>query len=212
MLAALDRYIVVATNLSTGPGANRAGLRRSRNAIRTTKHTAKYGHRQRTITRRRKLCVSAHAVLHHWHLQAALPKFLSTADGLAILTLLANAAAKEAYPDHAAMQEWYRHKQALLDATVEVAPFCWQRRDRYGEQGKSLVIIETVVGQMAFHSTSESRYSWLPRANGRRWNGLSLGQHARLAALTYLDEEEHGVAFDLTLRRCTRRRHPNPTC
>lgn len=199
------------TSLSTGPGANRAGLRRSRNAIRTNKHTTRYGRRQRTITRRRKLYVSAHAVLHHWHLQAALPQFLGTADGLAILTLLANAAAKEAYPDHAAMQEWYRHKQALLDATVEAAPFCWQRRDRFGEHGKALVVVETVVGQMAFHSTSENRYSWLPRANGRRWNGLSLGPHARLAALTYLDEAEHGTAFDLALRRSTRRRPRTPS-
>ncbi len=138
---------------------------------------------------------SASATLRWWGLHAHLGQFLASADGLAILALLANATAKTV--DDAERPQWYAHKRILLTAAVEAAPFAWSTPHYVGDWLMRLIVIETSFGQLAFHTSEHSELvATLPAAHGRRWAGGAMQANAYKIASAFLDYETHGEQYE----------------
>ena len=80
---------------------------------------------------------AAAEVLAAWGLKPHLTAFLKSADGLALLAHLCNAAAKMIDSGY------YQAKPLLVQFAAEAHPFAWHR--------DGIIYIETVVGQVSFH-------------------------------------------------------------
>lgn len=113
----------------------------------------------------------AHEILAHFNLDPYAHLFLASPDGLAILAICCNCAAKWYDPN------LYEHKPDLVSLVTSTDIECWQ------EAG--IVYIETCVGQVSFHALY-GEDKGLPEANGRTWNGLEMQFNAALVAKAFL--------------------------
>ena len=124
------------------------------------------------------------SVLRAWGLQHHAPRFLSSADGLAIVAHLCNAAAKFI------CSSFYDLKPRLVEAAANAHPFAWQR--------DGVVYIETCVGQVSFHIFEDIDLSCVP-TRATPWTGRWMQDNAYQMALAFLGVEDH--TFDDWLAR-----------
>lgn len=136
------------------------------------------------------LMTAAQIVLQAWGLDAdEAERFLSDADGAAILALLCNAKAKE-------QAELYVHKPVLLRRAVELSGDWWKKPHGYGEQyaADTVIFIESGVGRMQFHVRSDDPQvaDLVAQAveDGRGWNGVALQPIARQIAEAWMAGKE----------------------
>jgi hypothetical protein len=99
--------------------------------------------------------------------------------GAALLTLLANVAAKQ-FPDLAA--EYYAAKVVLLNLAICLATDWWATPHAYGDYADTVVYIETQFARFAFHCRKgdpalADLLATAP-ASERGWSGLSLQAYA----------------------------------
>jgi hypothetical protein len=167
------------------------------------------------MTNDAQLQTACREILPEWRLDAGLlPTFIGSADGLALLALLANAAAKD-------VPALYRHKALLVGAACQAADagHWWVDTHRYAKiqrfdwlnrlnfwwermTGKYLLttsmtiyFIETGLPfagdtlQLAFHFRPGDELPDLPNAplaNGRKWRGQRAQPKAGQIALNWL--------------------------
>lgn len=136
---------------------------------------------------------------------SALPLLCASADGRAILALLANSAAK-AEPDY------YWLKAPLVTAACRAAgrQRSWVDAHAYRRVGsgfdphwQAVYYVETTIPapsgdtwQLAFHFPAAAvlpRLRRWPRANGRHWRGQHAQAAARTIALSYLEDKIYAV-------------------
>jgi len=118
---------------------------------------------------------SAMKVLRAWGLQHHTSRFMSCADGLALIAHLCNAAAKfKSY-------DFYDLKPALVQAAAEAHPFSWHR--------EGVVYIETCVGQVSFHVFGDVDLSCIPE-RATPWAGGWMQDKAYEMALAFIGGED----------------------
>lgn len=124
-------------------------------------------------------------------------RLTASRDGLAVVLLLLNAAAKS-HP------ELYEHKVLLLRAIVAASrdDEWWVEQHDHPQatdyQGTCVVFVETTIGpilsdvprvQLAAHISADdaaSHFPNTPAANGRSWSGISLQPHAEEIAKAFI--------------------------
>ncbi len=107
--------------------------------------------------------------------------------GAALLTLLANVAAKQ-FPDLAA--EYYAAKVVLLNLAICLATDWWATPHAYGDYADTVVYIETQFARFAFHCrAADPLLANLLRdapTSPRGWSGLALQAYALQLVAGYL--------------------------
>jgi hypothetical protein len=107
-------------------------------------------------------------------LHAQEQRFLSCADGLALVAHLCNAAAKFI------CSSFYEMKGELVEAAANAHPFAWHR--------DGVVYIETCVGQVSFHVFEDCDLDLIPERD-TPWAGGWMQDRAREMALAFLNDE-----------------------
>lgn len=125
-------------------------------------------------------------------------RMLSHPEGVAILALLCNAAAKEA-------PVMYQFKSNLIWLALDLASDWWATPHTYGDtyEADTLIYIENRIGRFAFHVKADDPILAgvvfnAPRSD-RGWNGVSMQARARQIALDWLTEQasEERLPFDI---------------
>lgn len=129
---------------------------------------------------------AARIVLRAWNLHGALPQFLASADGLAIVAHLCNAGAKRID------DSLYAYKPLLVRVAAEAHPFAFAR--------DGIVYIETPVGQVSFH-IFHGEDALLPRAEAehRPWAGGWMQDIAYDMATAFLYGDDDVGSFERLL-------------
>lgn len=134
-------------------------------------------------------------VLDAWGLPYS-QKFLSP-DGLVVIGLLCNAAAKD--QEWGAFREWcwpyfYDLKPEIVELAAKKHTHVWKEIDG----GSYIVYFETCVGQISFHVFPEESDFWelLPDANGRQWAGGYMQDNARALALAFVNETNDYLEYE----------------
>jgi hypothetical protein len=146
-----------------------------------------------------QLHMAGHAVLTVWQIDPSqADRFFSSSDGLALLALLCNTAAKQ-HPN------LYGFKSALVAAACRATPndCWWVDTHEYGEgehaQQMPVYFIETGIVfehdplQLAFHFRSGDDLPDVvnaPTANGRRWRGQRAQANATQILADWLNSQE----------------------
>lgn len=132
-------------------------------------------------------------ILQHWNIPiTTLPLFLDTADGTALLALLANAGAKD-WPARSGDPTLYALKAEAVRWACLTA---WTGRSWVDEHDgmpiyfvQTRILLDGQLLQLAFHfragDTLPDLPGW-PAANGRRWSHQQAQPRALEIALSYL--------------------------
>jgi hypothetical protein len=145
-----------------------------------------------------QLHMAGHAVLAAWQIDPSrADRFFSSSDGLALLALLCNAAAKQ-HPN------LYGFKSALVAAACRATPNdrWWADTHQYGESDQEqmpVYLIETGLPfagetlQLAFHFRPGDELPDVgnaPTANGRKWRGQRAQANAAQILVDWLNSQE----------------------
>jgi hypothetical protein len=150
------------------------------------------------IGRRLALHLAYHAVLRAYPALERHPRrrrLLCSRDGVALLALLCNAAAKRT-------PTLYRHKAFLIHAAVMRSRRSDWWIDTYtaglDKTPRSVLLLDTTIGpildlehvQLSFHVQQRDLVRFFrraPTAQGRHWKGVPLQPHAEALALAWLN-------------------------
>lgn len=152
-----------------------------------------------TRSTRYRLWRAAHATLRYFpaaYTRGSVRRLLTSRDGLAVLLLLCNTAAKQ-HP------RLYRYKVLILHATVAATALSDWWIDEHTHKDAStytdtmIIFIETTVGpildiprvQLSAHVSKADAARFFPnapQANGRRWAGIALQPRAAEIAAAFI--------------------------
>ena len=110
-----------------------------------------------------------------WGAQSETARLLSSADGVALVAHLCNAAAKQI------CESYYQYKPMLVQYAAEIHSFSWHHN--------GVVYIETVVGQVSFH-VFEDETEYLPERESGQWAGGFMQDAAYEMLQAFLAEED----------------------